>query len=256
MTPPYTRYAFWNPYNLSLLSGAASVSLLTGNWWLGLVGAGAEAIWMLFAPDSEFLRRAWFDPHHRAERERLNQAEQTRLISMLPNLQRQRVQTLLAKTQQIQQLSQNNQQMETALLQPELEKLKTLTDSYLQLMLSHWRYLEYAKTVDFAQLESDIRENERQAAKAPDEADRKLAQKNWAILLKRKQKLTEMKDLIRQTEGQMDLIENTFQLLGDQIVTMRSPRELSSQLDELIDGVEAVRSTARETDAVLAGTHE
>ena len=47
----------------------------------------------------------------------------------------------------------------------------------------------------------------------------------------------------------MELIENTFGLLADQIVTMRSPRELSGQLDDLADGVEAVKTTARETDA-------
>jgi hypothetical protein len=49
----------------------------------------------------------------------------------------------------------------------------------------------------------------------------------------------------------MGLIENTFRLLADQIVTMRSPRELGGQLDELIDGVEVVRSTAREAEALL-----
>jgi hypothetical protein len=49
----------------------------------------------------------------------------------------------------------------------------------------------------------------------------------------------------------MDLIENTFRLLADQIVTMHSPKELGGQLDGLIDGVEAVRSTARETESFV-----
>ena len=50
----------------------------------------------------------------------------------------------------------------------------------------------------------------------------------------------------------MQLIEDTFELLSDQIVTMRSPRELDGQLDELTDGVEAVRTAARATEALLA----
>ncbi len=32
---------------------------------------------------------------------------------------------------------------------------------------------------------------------------------------------------------------------------MRSPNELSGQLDELLDGVEAVQQTTRETDRLL-----
>ena len=43
---------------------------------------------------------------------------------------------------------------------------------------------------------------------------------------------------------------NSFQLIADRIVTMQSPQELSGQLDELLDGVEAV---SRETEQLLAG---
>ncbi len=42
-----------------------------------------------------------------------------------------------------------------------------------------------------------------------------------------------------------------FRLLADQIVTMRSPQELCGQLDELLDGVEAVRQTSRQTEKLL-----
>ena len=80
---------------------------------------------------------------------------------------------------------------------------------------------------------------------------RVLAQKNLAILLKRKEKLSEINQVVQKAVAQMELIENTFQLLADQIVTMRSPRELGGQLDELIDGVEAVKSTARETQGLM-----
>jgi hypothetical protein len=78
-----------------------------------------------------------------------------------------------------------------------------------------------------------------------------LAQKNLDVLLRRKEKLTEINHYVQKAYGQMELIENTFRLLADQIVTMRSPRELGSQLDDLLDGVEAVKSTARETDVLL-----
>ena len=80
---------------------------------------------------------------------------------------------------------------------------------------------------------------------------RTLAQKNMAVLMKRKDKYGEIRGYLSTARGQLELMENTFRLLADQIVTMRSPTELSGQLDELLDGVEAVRQTARETDKLL-----
>ena len=51
--------------------------------------------------------------------------------------------------------------------------------------------------------------------------------------------------------GQLDLIENSFQLIADQIVTMQSPQELSGQLNELLDGVESIKQTAVDTEQLL-----
>ena len=67
----------------------------------------------------------------------------------------------------------------------------------------------------------------------------------------RKEKYGEIRGYLSSARGQMELIENTFRLLADQIVTMSSPTELGGQLDELLDGVEAVRQTTRETDKLL-----
>jgi hypothetical protein len=53
------------------------------------------------------------------------------------------------------------------------------------------------------------------------------------------------------TASQLDLIDNSFQLIADQIVTMQSPQQLSGQLDELLDGVESIRQTAIDTDRIL-----
>jgi hypothetical protein len=56
--PPYSKYAFWNPYNLSLIAGASAAAMVTGHWWLALVAGAGEALWMLFAPDSKLLAEA------------------------------------------------------------------------------------------------------------------------------------------------------------------------------------------------------
>ncbi len=58
----YLKAAFLNPYNLSLLGGAAAASLLTLNP-LPILGAlGLETLWLLWAPDSKRLRHLLWDP--------------------------------------------------------------------------------------------------------------------------------------------------------------------------------------------------
>ena len=47
--PPYVRYAFLNPYNVSLLAGAGVTAAATGHWGIAVVAAASEALWMLFA---------------------------------------------------------------------------------------------------------------------------------------------------------------------------------------------------------------
>jgi hypothetical protein len=68
--------------------------------------------------------------------------------------------------------------------------------------------------------------------------------------------MQEIRSYLSVARGQLDLIENSFQLIADQIVTMQSPQELSGQLDELLDGVEAIRQTAQDTEKILGGVEK
>jgi len=80
---------------------------------------------------------------------------------------------------------------------------------------------------------------------------RRLAAQNLSVLEKRRERISELHRFVEKARGQLDLMENTFELLRDQVVSMTSPSELGGQLDDLIDGVEAVRSTAREAASFL-----
>src|SRR4029079_18500617 len=77
------------------------------------------------------------------------------------------------------------------------------------------------------------------------------AKKNLAIINKRFDKMKEIHHYLTMARGQLDLIENSFQLIADQIVTMQSPQQLSGQLDELLDGVESIKQTAVDTERIL-----
>jgi hypothetical protein len=225
---------------------------MTGNWWLALAGAGMEALWMLFAPDSKLLQKTIWDKRFAAEQQAARQAELDAKFKSLPEGDAMRCLALKEKQDQINKLASENPAFTIDLLSGELKKLDDLVRAFVELSLTCARYQDYLKSVDVDEIERDLRRYQQILDKAGTDGDKRtLAQKNMAVLGKRKDKYGEIRGYLSSARGQLELIENTFRLLADQIVTMRSPTELSGQLDELLDGVEAVRQTTRETDRLL-----
>jgi len=138
------------------------------------------------------------------------------------------------------------------LLRGELVKTSRLVDSFLEMALTCGRDEQYLETVDINALERDReRFHQRAESQKVPQAEREIAQKNYAVILKRLEKLRDIRNYLAVAKGQLDLIENSFQLIADQIVTMQSPAELSGQLDDLLDGVESIQQTAIDTDKIL-----
>jgi len=249
--PSYWKYAFQNPYNYSVMAGFASAAVLTQNWWLALLGAGAEALWMLFAPDSRLLKKLWFDPRFSEEQNEARKKEFEAKFKLLPETDALRCMALREKQEQILNLAKENPAFTSELLGGELTKLDALVQSFIELSVNCARYNDYLKSIDVDEMERDLRRYQQILDRSDDDEKRSLAQKNLAVVGKRKEKYAEIKGYLSNARGQLELIENSFRLIADQIVTMRSPGELSGQLDELLDGVEAVQQTAKDTERIL-----
>lgn len=253
-SPPYARYAFLNPYNLSLLAGAGVAAAATGHWGLALCAAAGEAVWMLFAPDSKLLQRAWFNKLWDSEKEAERKKRQFEKWKVLPDAERQRALALREVQDRIQKLAQENPTFSVEMLGAELAKLEDLVDDFLDLATVCARYDKYLATFNLEELEADLRRYQLQVEKLPAGDERRtVAQKNLQVLLTRKERYKELRRSLQTARGQMDLMENTFRLLADEIVSMREPSELGTRLDDLRDGVNAVREAARETERTFAG---
>ena len=249
---PYLKMAFANPYNLSLFFGTLAAAGLTLNPILAMVALGLEALWLLHAPDSGRLKHILWDPKFDKLRKALEAQERAERLKDLGEGERTRVETLVARREEIGRLAAQNPSFTGELLRGELVKTDKLVGAFVDVSLTCVRYEGYLKTIDDRALQKDV---DRYAAAvragAPDDPRTRLSQKNLAIVLKRQERMQEIKRYLGVARGQLDLIENSFQLIADQIVTMQSPQELSGQLDELLNGVEAIRETARDTEALL-----
>jgi hypothetical protein len=249
--PSYLKWAFANPYNLALLGGSLAAAALTLNPLIALAGLGLETIWLVNS-DNSLLRRLLWDPRFDRIRKAAEEAERQARIASLSEWDRTRVENLIARQTDIHRLAAQNPSFTGDLLRTELTKTDRLVDAFIELSLTSARYEAYLASIDLPGLDAD-RERVEGDIEFCNEKDPHLPllKKNLAIILKRQEKMLEIRRYLDVARGQLDLLENSFQLIADQIVTMQSPGALSGQLDELLDGVESIRQTAREADALM-----
>ena len=250
--PPYMKYAAANAYNVSLVAGGLAAAAITLNPILALATLGLEGLWLLWAPDSRALRTFVWDK--KFEQFKVQHAERERAARLrgLGQAARTRVANLMAKQDDIQRLAGLNPSFTGDLLRSELTKTARLVEAFLDMAVTSARYEAYLDSVDVGALERD-RDRWQREAKGGEASESRadLARKNLAIILRRIEKMKEIRNYLTVARGQLDLIENSFQLIADQIVTMQSPQELSGQLNELLDGVESIRQSAVETEQIL-----
>jgi hypothetical protein len=232
--------------------GALAASAITLNPFLAIAALGLEGLWLLHAPESKLLKRILWDPKFEKIRHALEQQALEERLQALPEHKRARVEYLVARQQEIRRLAAQNPSFTGELLRGELVKTGRLVEAFLEMSLTCARYEEYLGSINLSDLERDRQRWERAVEQAKEEGPQvEIAKKNLAIIIKRQERLTEIRNYLAIAHGQLDLIENSFQLIADQIVTMQSPQELSGQLDELLDGVESIKQTAADTEKLL-----
>jgi len=249
---PYLKMAFNNPYNLSLLLGGIAASVLTANPIPALLAVGAEGLWLLHAPENKTLRRLLWDPRFEKVRLAIEAQERAQRMRTLPDEEVARVNRLVEREQEINRLAAANPSFTGDLLRTELVKTHKLVDAFLEMALTVSRYERYLDSVDVDALERDKQRWQGKAnSDRVQEAEREVAKKNYDVINKRTEKIREIRNYLGVARAQLDLIENSFQLIADQIVTMQSPAELSGQLDDLLDGVDSIQQTAIDTEKIL-----
>lgn len=248
---PYLKMAFSNPYNLSLFFGALAAAGLTLNPVLAVVALGLEGLWLLHGPENKRLRHILWDPRFDKLKQALLAQERAEKLRGIGDKERDRVEGLVSRQAEIQRLASQNPSFTGDLLRSELVKTDRLVDAFVDMAITCARYEAYLDTIRLEDLERDRQRYEAAAKGDAGDPQTTIAKKNLSIVARRLEKMQEIRRYLSVARGQLDLIENSFQLIADQIVTMQSPQELSGQLDELLDGVEAIRQTAHDTEKIL-----
>ena len=236
--------------------GGLAASALTLNPLLAVIVVGMEILWVVNAPGSKKLQEWLWDPKFDEQQQAQEQAARAERLQSLDEADRERVVELFARQQEINSLAARNPSFTGELLRTELTKTDRLVEAFMEMAMTCGRYEAYLNSIDLSELERSRRRWEA-IVKGQDSVQDKrnsetdIARKNLAVIMKRFDKMKEIHHYLTLARGQLDLIENSFQLIADQIVTMQSPQELTGQLDELLDGVESIKQTAADTERML-----
>ncbi len=247
----FLKAAFFNAYNLSLLAGAAVVSVVTGDWLIAAGIAGIEVLWLALGPDLKPFQRAVRE----SDRLRDEEIDRKRVIDLMKDLSErdwQRAKALDELRREIERDMQNNPSFQAILLQTELAKLHQLHASFVRLAYACRRAESYLQALDVRDLKRQQEAHLKIQENMTDEAVRSLAQKNAAVIDRRLATLQDIETFLARARGQLNLIENSVRLLRDQALTMTKPETLTEQLDDLVNGVEAVQQSVKEAEAIMA----
>lgn len=262
---PYYKEAFNETGNIVGLVIAGALSAATLNPIPLFIGAGLEALYMLFMPDSKFYKRLVGLRRSIAEKEQAENTEKLSKEMQIANLEK-HDSNLFSRYKKLKKihteiLERINQPSKTTanLMNVELEKINYLLDSYINFLDTYVQYKDYLGQVNAKSIQSDIDRLTKEVFDMTmskkgnkNEELRKLKQKNIDILTKRKERITQMENTLSTVNAQLEIIEDTLHLINDQMVSLHSTGELGVDLDELVTGVESTERAIFETNRFLS----
>lgn len=250
----YIKEALKEPVNIGglLLScAAAAYSATTGFLEPTLVLAGAlvaEGAYLAVVPASSFYRkivdrrsRHLFDDHRRKQR--------LEMIKQFDPREREAVEYLSWMKNQI--ASNYKKFARLSEEPPQIRELEATWESFVDLLDEYRRRKNHLKSINRQAVENQLRTAQRNLQFAEPET-RPLHEKNVEILQRRLQTFDDIERSVKRVEAQLQMIENFFGLVNDQVVTMPTPEHiLSMDFDSLLSSIEMTKEILQQTAPIM-----
>ncbi|MFN0086609.1 MAG: hypothetical protein ACKVX9_14565 [Blastocatellia bacterium] len=252
--PSYIKEALKEPVNIGgllLSAAAAAYSATSGFLDPALVMGSAlvlEGVYLATVPVSTFYRRIvdrrsrhLIDEHRRRQR--------LELIKTFDPREREAVEYLSWMKNQIG----SNYQKFTRLSEepPQLRELEVTWEAFVDLLDEYRRRKLHLRSVNRQAVENQLRQAERTMQFA-DPATRPLHEKNVEILRRRLRTFDDIERSVKRVEAQLQMIENFFGLVNDQVVTMPTPEYiLSLDFDSLLSSIETTKEILQQTAPIM-----
>ena len=251
----YIKEALKEPINIGglLVAGAAAAWSATTGFIIEptMVLAGAliaEGAYLVTVPASSFYRRI-VDRRSRHLLDQHRRKQRLDLIKTFDPREREAVEYLSWMKKQI-----SDNYRKFARLQeepPQVRELEATWEAFVDLLDEYRRRKNHLRTTNRQAVENQLRQAERTLQYA-DAATRSLHEKNVEILRRRLQTFDDIERSVKRVEAQLQMIENFFGLVNDQVVTMPTPEHiLALDFDSLLSSIETTKEILQQTAPIM-----
>ena len=248
----YVRAALKWQYNWIGLAGAVAFALVSGTGLPLVLAAGLELMYVALVPQSSRFRRLVRSWKYAGEK----REHQKRLEEMYRNLPSE-MRSRYGNVQQVAQAIRTNYAQLSASSQifarQMSERLDGLLEGYVRLLFTATAHRDYLSSLNPDKVRGEIAHLEKSLSKDPPKVQ-EINQRRIEILRKRVTKFEKIQENRQVIDAQCAAIEDVLQLIRDQSVTMRDPREVSAQLENLVQDVEQTEQSVREMEEIYALT--
>jgi hypothetical protein len=254
--PSYLQSALKEPLNIGALilgaAGTALASLFDTAIAGAVIAAGvivSESAYLAIVPASHFYRRMVDQrTRHLLHQERNRKRQE--LIKTFDPREREAVEYLSWMKKQI-----GDNFKKFARLKddpPQMRELETAWEAFVDLLDEYRRRKMHLRAINRQAVENQLRQAERTSSQS-DDATKPLHDKNVQILRRRLDTFDDIERSVKRVEAQLQMIENFFGLVSDQVVTMPGPEYMSTlDFDTLISSIESTREMLQHTAPIMS----
>ncbi|MBI5240420.1 MAG: hypothetical protein HY926_08095 [Elusimicrobia bacterium] len=252
--PSYMGAALKRPENIIGMAGLCIAGALFNPGFLFLAGA-AELAYLWALVSNPRFRRA-VDSQSSALRRFFDAKEKDRLLLRLPGEERDRYLQLAAIRQRVYESWQSRDAVAQGLLQPSVDKLDYLLDTFLRAQITLSAMQEHLMDSDKSKLERQIRAIDADIKRGLPDKLRDAKTRSLGIFTQRLARLNKLENDLEVLRTQLDNIEQTIKLVSDQSISLSDPQQVAGQIDGAVAEVGEAERSLNEVESFLGAAQE
>jgi hypothetical protein len=243
--PTYLKDALLYQLNIVVVAAFALLGLVSWNLLPLIIGGIAEAAWLIAAPASPAFRRA-VDRKKRSDSLIDIEDRNTKLMQGLPDNIRGRFNALLRIVEDIRTAQSSYGKVDEDFFSQFSLRLDDMCARYAEMLSEQYAYDKLIQSGDAAGIEARLAELRSDAG--GDEQVIEVRKRECDILEKRLEHLNKADKDKTLVGAQLDAIDEMVKLFREQAVTMKSPKEITGRLDNIMNEFEIRSSTIAELE--------
>lgn len=221
---------------ITLLGFAAAAALFQNTGFLYLAGMLEMGYLWALSVNPRF-QRVVLSEKNRA-RMIFDSQQKERLLAGLAPADHRRYQELADIRRKVNDSFMARDSVTQSLLQPSVEKLDYLLDSFLRAQVALDQMRTHVADSGKTQLERQARQLESELKGKLSEKLREIKAKNLELLQSRLERLGKLEEELDVVKSQLETLENAIKFVGDQSVTLSDPQALTDQIDRVVGEVQ------------------